>query len=124
MKLSGVHHIALNVDDVEKTTNFYVDVLGLEKVDRPDFGFPGSWLRLADGRQIHLVKAEDHKAPRGQHFALHVADLDEARQELTDQGFKVSEPMMIPGIGTRQAFLKDPSGNLIELNENPIDVFA
>ena len=116
MKLQGVHHVSLNVANAVEAERFYLDVLGLELLDRPDFGFPGSWLGLPDGRQVHLIEVADWTGPKGQHFAFKVTDLDEVRAELTGKGLKVSEPSVIPGVG-RQSFFKDPCGNLLELNE-------
>ena len=51
----------------------------------------------------------------GEHFALLVGDLDAAVTELRGRGIKVSDPTPI---GTsRQSFLTDPDGNLIELHQ-------
>ena len=116
MELLGVHHISLNVADAAEAERFYLDVLGLAKLPRPDFGFPGSWLGLPDGRQVHLIQTDDWVAPKGQHFALHVADLDAVRDELMANGVKVSKVSDIAHVG-RQCFFKDPAGNSIELNE-------
>ncbi len=116
MKLdSGVHHVSLNVDDVDACLAFYVDVLGLEVLPRPDFGFPGAWL-AAGPQQIHLIQMPEHEAPKGQHFAFRVEDLDQARAELREKGVEVSDAFEIPGVGC-QAFLHDPAGNMIELNQ-------
>jgi glyoxylase I family protein len=115
MKLHGVHHVSLNVRDVAQATAFYVEVLGLEILPRPDLGFPGAWLGTGD-QQIHLMEVSDHQAPEGQHFAFRVQGLDGLVQELEGRGVKVSGPRRIPGGGS-QAFLRDPSGNLLELNE-------
>jgi catechol 2,3-dioxygenase-like lactoylglutathione lyase family enzyme len=115
MKLDGVHHVSVNVDDVEKTGRFYLDVLGLEQLPRPDFGFPGMWLR-AGAQEIHLMQVESHSAPEGQHFAFRVYDIAATIEELEARGVQVSKPVQLPGAG-RQAFLRDPSGNLIELNQ-------
>ncbi|MEE2663287.1 MAG: VOC family protein [Myxococcota bacterium] len=116
MKLdSGVHHVSLNVDDVAACLDFYVEVLGLDVLPRPDFGFPGAWLQ-AGAQQIHLIQAPDHNPPKGQHFAFLVADLDAVRSELREAGVDVSNVIEIPGVG-RQAFLHDPAGNMIELNQ-------
>lgn len=115
MKLEGVHHVSLNVADVEVARRFYVDVLGLEELPRPDFPFGGAWLR-SGGQEIHLIVQQNHRAPEGQHFAFRVADVDAAAAELTARGVKVGGPIDVPGAG-RQAFLRDPSGNLIELNQ-------
>lgn len=114
MKLVGIHHVAVNVSDVEAAIGFYTEVMGLTlRQDRPDFGFGGAWLDLGD-RQLHLVEApvpED----RGQHFAVQVPDMDHAVAELRRRGVAVSDP--VPVGRNRQAFLHDPSGNTIELHE-------
>ncbi len=115
MKLQGVHHVSLNVSDVEEARRFYVDVLGLEEIPRPAFPFPGAWLR-SGGQEIHLIRQEGHRAPEGQHFAFRVDDVDAAAKALAARGVSVGGPMDVPGAG-RQAFLRDPSGNLIELNQ-------
>ena len=52
----------------------------------------------------------------GAHFALHVEDLDAAVDALRAKGIKVDPVPEMPGAG-RQAFLTDPAGNLIELNQ-------
>lgn len=115
MKHSGVHHVSVNVHDTEEAGRFYTDVLGLEVLPRPDFPFPGLWLECG-GQQIHLIEVDDHSAPEGQHFALCVADIAAARAELLERDVKVSDIFDLPGAG-RQCFFRDPSGNLIELNQ-------
>jgi glyoxylase I family protein len=106
--------VSINVEDVDAALNFYVEVLGLTpRSDRPDFGFGGAWLDAGD-QQVHLIEAP-RPEDRGQHFALHVADLDATIAELRSGGTTVSDASPVgPG---RQAFLHDPAGNLVELNE-------
>lgn len=114
MRPLAVHHVSINVADVEAALHFYVDQLGLsERNDRPDFGFGGAWLD-AGGQQVHLIEAEP-PAGVGQHFAVLVADLDAVVDELRGVGLDVSDPN--PVAANRQAFLHDPSGNLVELHE-------
>ena len=115
MKHSGVHHVSLNVDDADVTGKFYVEIMGMELLARPDFGFAGKWLQCG-GQQVHLLQVEDHRAPEGQHFALCVPDIDAAREELIGRGVEVSKIFEIPNVG-RQCFLRDPAGNQIELNQ-------
>ena len=115
MKLGGVHHVSINVHDAELTGRFYTEVLGLETLPRPDFPFKGLWLR-AGGQEIHLIEVANHNTPEGQHFAFRVDDIDGVCEELAARGVKVSKPMIVPGAG-RHAFLRDPSGNLVELNQ-------
>ncbi len=115
MEWKGVHHVSINVDDVGRAESFYVGVLRMAKLARPDFGFPGLWLDCG-GQQIHLIQVEDHIAPKGQHFALHVRDIESSQKQLRESGIEVSDILDIPGAG-RQVFLHDPAGNMIELNQ-------
>lgn len=115
MKLGGVHHVSINVHDADLTGRFYIEVLGLESLARPNFPFKGHWFR-AGTQEIHLIEVADHKAPDGQHFAFGVDDIDAVCASLAERGVKVSKPVDIPGAG-RQAFFRDPSGNLVELNQ-------
>jgi glyoxylase I family protein len=110
----GVDHVSINVDDVDAALEFYVDALGLKpRPDRPDFGFPGAWLD-AGAQQVHLIGAAP-PPDRGQHFAVLVDDLDAAVADLRAKGIDVSEPAPV-GTG-RQSFLRDPSGNQVELHQ-------
>ncbi len=113
MRALAVHHVPVNVGDLEAAVSFYVDVLGLSpRDDRPAIG-PGAWLD-AGGQQVHLIKVGLPTA-RGQHFARLVDDLDAAVADLRRRNVDVSDAHPI-GSG-RQAFLSDPSGNLVELHQ-------
>lgn len=117
MQPRAVHHVSINVRDAVEGIEFYTGVLGLTaRTDRPDFGFGGAWLDLG-AQQVHLIEApvpDDN----GQHFAIEVADIDEAVTVLRRQGVEVSDPA--PVGSARQSFLNDPSGNRIELHEPAI----
>jgi catechol 2,3-dioxygenase-like lactoylglutathione lyase family enzyme len=110
----GVHHVSINVHDTAASVAFYTEMLGLAtRADRPDFAFGGAWLDIG-GQQVHLIESA---VPDncGQHFAIHIADIDAAVAELRERGVEVSDPK--PVASSRQCFLHDPSGNLIELHE-------
>jgi catechol 2,3-dioxygenase-like lactoylglutathione lyase family enzyme len=113
MEPLGVHHVSVNVPDVNEALPFYTDVLGLtRRSDRPNFGFGGAWLDAGDQQQVHLIEA---KPPPdfGQHLALAVGDLGATVAELRGSGVVVTDPVEVgPGY---QAFLHDPAGNMIEL---------
>jgi catechol 2,3-dioxygenase-like lactoylglutathione lyase family enzyme len=116
MRPDGLHHVSINVGDVDAARDFYTRVLGLtERADRPDFSFGGAWLD-AGGQQVHLIEGEV-PPPVGQHFALAVTDLDAVVAELRTQGVAVTDPVPVgPG---RQAFVTDPAGNRVELQQPP-----
>ena len=114
MKPLAVHHVSINVTNVEEATRFYVEVLGLTpRTDRPSLGIGGAWLD-AGGQQVHLIEAETPRS-LGQHFALLVGDLDGTIKELRTRGVTVSD--VSPVGANRQAFLADPAGNMVELHQ-------
>jgi catechol 2,3-dioxygenase-like lactoylglutathione lyase family enzyme len=116
MRPDGLHHVSINVGDVDAARDFYTRVLGLtERADRPDFGFGGAWLD-AGGQQVHLIEGEV-PPPVGLHFSVAVTDLDAVVAELRTQGVAVTDPVPVgPG---RQAFVTDPAGNRVELQQPP-----
>ena len=124
IKLDGVHHVSINVRDVEAAREFYVDVLGLDVLLRPDFPFGGYWLKSGD-TQLHLIEVQDFQPPKGQHFAFRVRDIDGILAELSERNLVGGDDYMgiasgkiieVPGV-CRQAFIFDPTGNMVELNE-------
>jgi glyoxylase I family protein len=113
MKPAGLHHVAICVADAQKGLDFYRDVLGMTQLPRPNLG-PGHWLD-AGGQQVHLMES-DTQPPGANHFAIRVDDIDSAVTDLQEQGVDVHRAPLVAGSG-HQAFLHDPFGNLIELNQ-------
>ena len=55
MPLGVLQHFTIEPSDLERTKNFYCDVLGLEDGDRPPLGFPGYWLYYGGVATVHLL---------------------------------------------------------------------
>ncbi len=113
MNVVGVHHVSIGVHDVDAAVEFY-HRLGLTSLPRPDFGFPGAWLQ-AGGQQVHLIQTGVTPPGLENHYAFQVADLEACLAELADNGVSARRSST-PGAG-RQAFIQDPSGNIVELNQ-------
>jgi catechol 2,3-dioxygenase-like lactoylglutathione lyase family enzyme len=121
-----IDHITLVVKDLEIATRFYRDVLGMEQVERPEFGFPGAWFQAGD-TQIHMNIAGDEagepgirvvgakNAPRAFHFAFEVDDCDAAAAVLAKNGHTIEVAPRSRPDGARQMYLRDPDGHLVEL---------
>ena len=114
MNVVGVHHVAIGVKDVPEAIEFY-GLLGLVPLPRPDFGFPGAWLQ-AGTQQVHLLQTETAPPGAENHYAFQVEDLDACVAHLVANGVQARLSGTITGAG-RQAFIKDPSGNVVELNQ-------
>jgi glyoxylase I family protein len=119
MAQRSLHHVSVRVHDVERSRQFYQDLLGVGAIDRPDLGFPGSWYQ-AGASQIHLIGQEQPMAdgidPSDPHFALEVDDLPQVRRALDE----AHVPYL--ALGDTVLWVHDPDGNTIELRspDHPI----
>ncbi|GAB3819374.1 VOC family protein [Micromonospora zhanjiangensis] len=125
MRVTAFDHLVLNVEDIERSLDFYCGTLGLElvRVDRWRAGklrFPS--VRVSPDTIIDLMHG-----PRGEsnvdHFCLVVAPLD--WQQVIDSGvFTVTEGP-VGRYGARgeatSIYVRDPDGNSIELRWYPQD---
>jgi len=119
--VSAIDHCSLIVANTSKALEFYTGILGL-KVDlsRPDLGYPGAWLQIANG-QIHLLEIPNpdpvNNRPlhggRDRHLALQVSDLNIMIQRLDEAGIANSKSKS----GRAALFCRDFDGNAIELVE-------
>jgi len=110
---SELHHIALNVTDLQNAVKFYSKYFGFEEIPKPD-PTTGAWLKASDGRQIHLREGEVPK-DSGQHIALLVEDIYKACETLIEDGITVTSPSPIGS--SLQCFLHDPAGNRLEIHQ-------
>ena len=62
--VKSIDHVTLVVADLERSRQFYVELLGMAEVPRPDFSFPGSWFQ-AGKTQIHLNIAGNEAGTAG-----------------------------------------------------------
>jgi catechol 2,3-dioxygenase-like lactoylglutathione lyase family enzyme len=113
-RVGGLHHVAIVVNDLDEARAFYCAGLELAEIERPAFESAGFWLQLG-GQELHVSQGDDPASKRN-HFALSVDGLDDAVAHLEAKDIPVRRGGDIRGAG-RQAFIRDPWGNLIELNE-------
>src|SRR5258708_40063955 len=55
MPLQHLQHFLIQTEDLEKTKDWYVDVLGMRVGPHPDFKFPVYWLYLGDDDVLHIT---------------------------------------------------------------------
>ena len=118
MRAKGFTHVSIHAHDLEESVRFYKDFFGMEEVPSPEFSSPVRWLRVGD-LQLHLFLSED-PAPARHHFALDVDDFEAAYTRASETGARVqsgtySTVRELPD-GAVQMYLRDPAGNLVEIN--------
>lgn len=121
MKFQELNHVALHVEDVEKSCEFYEKVLQLRAIPRPAFKFPGAWYQLGEVQELHLIGERDEPVQshsRGNHYALLVDDMDEWEAYFTENGIDY-EPRRTRPDGAFQIYVSDPDGHSIELCTPP-----
>ncbi len=119
MTIIDLNHVALHVADLEASIAFYRDQLELEQIPRPAFTFPGAWFRLGVNQELHLIDGRVtpvQGGSRGTHFALQVANIDEAEALLQRNAIPYRPRKRRPD-GPWQIFLADPDGYMIELTD-------
>lgn len=114
------NHLALHVKDIQVSTQFYRDVLGLKPLAVPDnLKAIRSWFDLNDGQQIHLMAGrtdEIHHDKNGSHIALFVTDIAKSEDFLKQRTITFHKQTRFDGVV--QIYFSDPDGYLIELNES------
>lgn len=116
---------------LERTKDFYCEILGLEVGARPELGFEGYWLYLDEVACLHLADRDsyaDYKARVGtpvprqtfdtgsiDHIAFNARGFEAMVARLDSSGIKYRKNI-IGDIGLRQIFVQDPNAVTLELN--------
>ena len=131
MPVTSLNHYLIVSKNLERSKKFYQSVLGLELAERPDFGFPGYWLKTGDNICVHLASQDPNrirdqfllkKHPKGtngsgsvDHIAFLAQDPEAVRNRI--QKNKVEMHFRsFPDAKLFQIFVKDPDDVTIELN--------
>ena len=112
-----IQHVNVNVEDLDEAIPFYRDILGLTLDDTPDQGFPCQFFKVGGTQQIHMNEMRDERQFRG-HFCLVVpnfmAVFARAKASNVIDVAPWGKVRQLPN-GKMQMFVRDPSGNLIEI---------
>ncbi|KAK9706148.1 hypothetical protein RND81_07G107100 [Saponaria officinalis] len=124
--LTSLNHISIICRSIEKSIDFYQDVLGFIPVRRPSsFDFHGAWLfNYKIG--IHLIQSNDEKVvimpptrvinPRDNHISFQCESMEMVEMKLNEMKIKhVKNKVTENGASVDQLFFHDPDGLMIEI---------
>lgn len=126
--VKGYAHVGIRVHDLAAARAFY-ELLGFRFVVGPVGPEPVAILDHPNGLVINLILNAAPESTTNMlmdipvkhagytHMALAVTDLDVAQRAMEEAGVRITEgPIQFPS-GGRAFFVRDPDGNVVELNQ-------
>ena len=116
MQVERTDFVSVPVTDLERSTRFYGETLGLEQVPGH-----GAWpeFQLGENVSLYLMDptniGQEFSGPHTANIALRVADVDEVRRELEENGVEFQGDVLDTGV-CHMAFFHDPDGNALMLH--------
>ena len=119
------NHIAIYVQDLAKSADFYGKVIGLEKIPEPFHDGRHVWFRMGEHSQLHIVSGATQPAPTtiDVHFAFRVASIADFmahldKMQVKYRSFKGDAKVALRPDGVSQIYFQDPDGYWIEVNDD------
>ena len=120
-KITRINHVTFIVDQLETAAEFYEKEMGLEVIPAFLFDYPTAFFKITEDSQLHLTEWEDAMSFRG-HVCFQVDDFNAMFYRAKELGIIDTKPWgkvrQLP-FGAMQMFIRDPSGNLVEISSPP-----
>ena len=120
-------HVALSVSDVNRSAEFYMNVLKLPEISNRSKIEGVRWFVFSDNLELHLISAIKEKVTinKAVHLALKTPNFDDFVRSLESKSIPYSDwpgnsqKVNIRADGVKQIFFQDPDGYWIEVNSVP-----
>ena len=122
----SLNHIAIYVHELKRSTDFYENVLMLQKIDEPFKDGRHTWFTLGAAGQLHLIQGAEANIRRDKNDHLcfsvasiedFIANLDRHRIDYTNwPGTEKAPTVRVDGV--KQIYFQDPDGHWIEINND------
>jgi len=119
-----LNHIALSVKDLNRSAEFYKNVLQLQEITNKTQIEGIRWFSLGEGKELHLISIlkENVTINKAVHLALTTAHFDSFIKTLETRNIEYSDwpgtphKINIRTDGIKQIFFQDSEGYWIEVN--------
>lgn len=121
-----MNHTTIYVVDLQKSTAFYQNVLGLKTIPEPFHDSKHAWVQIGDHAQLHIVSGAKEDIPHdiNIHLAFSVPSVEAFAKHLDELHVKYGNwsgtsttPQVRPD-GIKQVYLQDPDGYWIEIDDD------
>lgn len=120
-----LNHVAFYVTDLAKSTDFYMNLIGLDSIPEPFHDGKHTWLSIGPKSHLHLIAGSKGGVVRDKnsHLCFSVPDVGVFVEKLKKagipyedwQGKKLSVTHRVDGV--KQLYLEDPDGFWLEIND-------
>jgi lactoylglutathione lyase len=122
----SLNHIAVYVNDLTKSTDFYKNILKLKEIPEPFKDGRHTWFTLGRAGQLHLIQGagKNIKRDKNDHLCFSVKSIDEFIGRLNQNdlnytnwpGTEKAPTVRVDGV--KQIYFQDPDGHWIEINDD------
>jgi len=125
-KKTALNHIAVYVVNLQRSTAFYKDVIGLDTIPEPFHDGKHTWFRVAEHAHLHIISGATAPTTHDKngHLCFSVPSVEAFIETLNKAGVpyedwkgnKQSVTVRVDGI--KQIYFQDPDGYWIEINND------
>ncbi len=120
-----LNHIAIHVVDLEKSTRFYQQVIGLDTIPEPFHDGRHTWFSIGPKSQLHIISgaAQPTTHNKNTHLCFSVQSIDEFISGLNKHKVPFEDWAGTPSAvttrpdGIKQIWFRDPDGYWLEIND-------
>ena len=123
-----LNHIAIHVGDLNRSSRFYRDILGLREIEEPFKDGLHTWFEIGEETSVHLIEEVDLVPPaeksKTNHLCFSVSSMENFIEKLKAENWPFENwagergKIHIRPDGIRQIFFQDPDGYWLEVNDD------
>ncbi|MBK6265793.1 VOC family protein [Marivirga sp. S37H4] len=120
-----LNHIAVYVENLKESTDFYQSIIGLEQIEEPFKDGLHTWFKLGNS-QLHLIEGEWKAVTinKNNHLCFSIPNMESFISKLEKEEIAFEDWPGKPNAitkrvdGVQQVYFKDPNGYWIEVNDD------
>lgn len=125
MAQAKITHIAVYVEDLKRSTDFYTGVFKFPELDEPFKDGLHTWLDIGNNLSMHIIEApwEPITINKINHICFSIPDMDHFIANLGKLGIEYEDwpgkknTINIRPDGIKQIYVRDPDGYWLEIND-------